>query len=107
MLETIMPILIYGGCAIVAILLLVFIGKVMYKKAPPNIAMVITGPRGARTIIGQGALVIPIIQRVDYMSLENIQSDFTSRDEIPTKDAINIMVDAVANVAIAKDPEML
>ena len=79
----------------------------MYKKAPPNVAMVITGPRGARTIIGQGAFVIPILQRVDYMSLENIQSDFTSRDEIPTKDAINIMVDAVANVAISKDPELL
>lgn len=41
------------------------------------------------------------------MSLENIQSDFTSRDEIPTKDAINIMVDAVANVAISKEPELL
>ena len=79
----------------------------MYKKAPPNVAMVITGPRGSRTIIGQGAFVIPILQRVDYMSLENIQSDFTSRDEIPTKDAINIMVDAVANVAISKDPELL
>lgn len=79
----------------------------MYKKAPPNVAMVITGPRGARTIIGQGAFVIPVLQRVDYMSLENIQSDFTSRDEIPTKDAINIMVDAVANVAISKDPDLL
>ena len=101
MLEMILPYATAGVGILVAIILLIFIGKVMYKKAPPNVAMVITGPRGARTIIGQGALVIPIIQRVDYMSLENIQSDFTSRDEIPTKDAINIMVDAVANVSIA------
>ena len=107
MLESIMSAAVFVGCFIAAVLLIVFIGKVMYKKAPPNIAMVITGPRGSRTIIGQGALVIPIIQRVDYMSLENIQSDFTSRDEIPTKDAINIMVDAVANVAISKEPELL
>jgi len=107
MLESIMSAAVFVGCFIAAVLLVVFIGKVMYKKAPPNIAMVITGPRGSRTIIGQGALVIPIIQRVDYMSLENIQSDFTSRDEIPTKDAINIMVDAVANVAISKEPELL
>ena len=99
MLEMILPYATAGVGTLVAIILLIFIGKVMYKKAPPNVAMVITGPRGARTIIGQGALVIPIIQRVDYMSLENIQSDFTSRDEIPTKDAINIMVDAVANVS--------
>ena len=87
MLEMILPYATAGVGILVAIILLIFIGKVMYKKAPPNVAMVITGPRGARTIIGQGALVIPIIQRVDYMSLENIQSDFTSRDEIPTKDA--------------------
>lgn len=69
--------------------------------------MVITGPRGCRTAIGKGCFVIPIIQRVDYLSLENIQSDFTSRDEIPTSDAINILVDAVANVSISQDPERL
>lgn len=86
---------------------LLFISTVCYKKAPPNTAMVITGPSGARTIIGKGCIVIPVIQRVDYMSLENIQSDFTSRDEIPTKDAINILVDAVANVSVSQDPELL
>lgn len=92
--------------AIVA-LAIVFVGKVMYKKAPPNTAIVITGPTGCRTAIGKGCFVIPVIQRVDYMSLENIQSDFTSRDEIPTKDAINILVDAVANVSISQNPERL
>ncbi len=107
MLENIKAIMWPAICVFAVLFVIIFIAKVMYKKAPPNVAMVITGPRGARTIIGQGALVIPILQRVDYMSLENIQSDFTSRDEIPTKDAINIMVDAVANVAISKDTELL
>lgn len=92
---------------ILAIIAITFVGKVMYKKAPPNVAMVITGPRGNRVAIGRGCFVIPIIQRVDYMSLENIQSDFTSRDEIPTQDAINILVDAVANVSISQQPERL
>ena len=94
---------------ILAIVIAVIVGisKTMYKKAPPNTAMVITGPRGCRTAIGKGCFVIPIIQRVDYLSLENIQSDFTSRDEIPTSDAINILVDAVANVSISQDSEKL
>lgn len=92
---------------VAAVVVLTFVGKVMYKKAPPNVAMVITGPTGCKTAIGKGRFVIPIIQRVDYMSLENIQSDFTSRDEIPTKDAINIMVDAVANVSISQDEERM
>lgn len=92
---------------VVVIIAIVVLGTIMYKKAPPNVAMVITGPRGSKTVVGQGAFVIPIVQRVDYMSLENIQADFTSRAEIPTKDAIDIFVDAIANVSIAKDPELM
>ena len=38
------------------------------------------------------------------MTLENIQVDFTSRQEIPTKDAIHVLVDAVANMSISIDP---
>ena len=92
---------------LILVLLGFFVGKVMYKKAPPNVAMIVTGPGGTKTVSGKGCLVIPILQRVDYLSLENIQSDFTSRDEIPTKDAINVMVDAVANVSVSKDPEIM
>ena len=99
-----MTLAIIAGVAVIIILL---ISTCCYKKAPPNTAMVITGPSGAKTIIGKGCIVIPVVQRVDYMSLENIQSDFTSRDEIPTKDAINILVDAVANVSVSQDPELL
>ena len=107
MLSNLVPIIIPVVILILAVLGVIVVGNTMYKKAPPNVAMVITGPTGSRTIIGKGAFVIPILQRVDYMSLENIQADFTSRDEIPTRDAINILVDAVANVAISTDPELL
>lgn len=93
--------------AIFVIAAIVIVSKTMYKKAPPNTAMVVTGPRGSQTIIGKGCFVIPILQRVDYLSLANMQSDFTSKDEIPTKDAINILVDAVANFSISTDPEIL
>lgn len=92
---------------VIAVVAIIFVLKVMYKTAPPNVAMVVTGLTKSRTIIGKGAFVIPIIQSVDYMTLQNIQADFTSRDEIPTKDAINVLVDAVANVAISQDPELL
>lgn len=99
-----MPIVI---AAVAVVLLIIFILTACYKKCPPNKAMVITGPTGTSTVIGKAKIVIPVIQRVDYMSLENIQVDFTSRDEIPTKDAINIMVDAVANMSIDQEPEVL
>lgn len=89
------------------IIILLLLANLFYKKAPPNVAMVVTGPAGTKTVVGKASIVIPIIQRVDYMSLENIQVDFTSKDEIPTRDAINILVDAVANISISKDPDLM
>lgn len=100
--------LLFPVIAVIAVIVLIVLAlKVCYKPAPPNIAMVVTGPTKCRTVIGKGAFIIPVIQRVDYMPLKNVQADFTSRDEIPTKDAINVLVDAVANVAISQEPELL
>lgn len=106
-LATLMPIISIVGIVLVALLLVIILFKLCYKACPPNKAMVVTGPTGSSTVIGKAKLIIPIIQRVNYMSLENIQVDFTSRDEIPTKDAINVLVDAVANMAIDQDPDVL
>ena len=106
-LATLMPIISVVGIVLVALLFVIILFKFCYTTCPPNKAMVITGPTGSSTVIGKAKLIIPIIQRVDYMSLENIQVDFTSRDEIPTKDAINVLVDAVANMAIDQDPDIL
>ena len=103
-LGAIAPVLSFLAIIAVIAIALVIIGKVLYKPAPPNKAIIVTSPWGSKTVTGKGTWVIPILQRTDELSLENIQSDFTSRSEIPTKDAINIMVDAVANVAISQDP---
>ena len=103
-LSSILPILVIVVGVAVGIGALI---SIMYKKAPPSQAMVITGPFGNKTVIGKGVFIIPFIQQVNRLSLANIQVDFTSRDEIPAQDAINIKVDAVANVAISQDPELL
>ncbi len=105
--EMMVKILIIAAIVVVGFALFMLAAKAMYKKASPNVAMIVTGPAGCKTVIGKGCFVIPILQRVDYLSLENIQSDFTSRDEIPTRDAINIVVDAVANVAVSQDPKLM
>lgn len=105
--SMLIPFLIGALCVVGVILVAGLLFKSCYRKCPPNKAMVITGPTGTSTVIGKAKFIIPFVQRVDYMSLENIQVDFTSRDEIPTRDAINVLVDAVANMAIDQDPEVL
>ena len=98
--NSLIPILIGCGIGIVAIGILVILIKSCWKVAGTNEVLIVSGLGKVKTKTGGGLFVIPIVQKVQRMTLENIQVDFTSRAEIPTKDAINITVDAVANMAI-------
>ena len=92
------------GIVIAAIIVLCIVIKGCWKVAGTNEVLIVSGLGKSKTKTGGGIFVIPIVQKVQRMTLENIQVDFTSRNEIPTKDAIHVLVDAVANMAISKDP---
>ena len=96
-----LPILI----ALVAALFIVLIIKGCWKVAGTNEVIIVSGLGKVKKKTGGGIFVLPIVQKVQRMTLENIQVDFTSRNEIPTKDAIHVLVDAVANMAISVNPE--
>ncbi len=89
----------------VALVLVLFFCS--YRKVPKNRIGIRVGPFGNKTVTGKAIFVIPFLQRIDYMTLENIQVDFVSKDSIPTQDAINIKVDAVANIAISQEAEIM
>ena len=93
------------GIAVVAIVALIVLVKCCWKVAGTNEVFVISGFGRVKYKSGCGTFILPLIHKVKVMTLENIQVDFTSRKEIPTKDAIHVLVDAVANMAISKDPE--
>ena len=98
--SSLIPILTVVGIVLGAILLVIIAIKCCWKVAGTNEVLIVSGLGKVKTKTGGGLFVIPAIQKVQRMTLENIQVDFTSREEIPTKDAINITVDAVANMAI-------
>ncbi|MCL1805085.1 MAG: SPFH domain-containing protein [Clostridiales bacterium] len=61
------------GVLIVVILVLIMLAVTgMWRKVPQDKAMVITGLR-KRVISGGGGLVIPLFERTDLISLENMQ----------------------------------
>ena len=99
------PVASIAALAIVVIIFLIILIKSCWKVAGTNEVLIISGMGKVKRKTGGGTFVIPLLQRVQRMTLENIQVDFTSRNEIPTKDAIHVLVDAVANMAISKDPE--
>ena len=102
--EFLIPILTTAGLILAALLLFVLIFKAFWKVAGTNEVLIVSGLGKVKTRTGGGIFVLPILQKTQRMTLENIQVDFTSRQEIPTKDAIHVLVDAVANMSISTDP---
>lgn len=98
------PTLITAGVVAAAIILVIILVKSCWKVAGTNEVLIVSGLGKVKTKSGGGIFVIPLVQKTQKMTLENIQVDFTSRNEIPTKDAIHVLVDAVANMAISQDP---
>ena len=103
--SSLITILTIAGIVLGIILLAIIMVKCCWKIAGTNEVLIVSGLGKVKTKTGGGLFVIPVVQKTQRMTLENIQVDFTSRSEIPTKDAINILVDAVANMSISQDPE--
>lgn len=101
----IIPAITIFGIVLAAILLIVVVFKSFWKVAGTNEVLIASGLGKVKTKTGGGMFVIPIVQKVQRMTLENIQVDFTSKNEIPTQDAVHVLVDAVANMAISQDPD--
>ena len=94
---------------IVGIIILFFVGFVFlsYIKCPPDMAYLISGlKKEPKVIIGKATIRIPFFERVDKLTLELIQIDVRASG-VPTADFINVNVDAVANVRIPKNSELI
>ena len=98
------PTIITAGTVLAAIIFVIILIKSCWKVAGTNEVLIISGLGKVKTKSGGGIFVIPLVQKTQKMTLENIQVDFTSKNEIPTKDAIHVLVDAVANMSISQDP---
>jgi len=91
---------------VVAILFIIFIAT-SYIKCPPDMVYLISGLRKeARVITGKATIRIPFLERVDKIPLKLIQIDVRA-NKVPTNDFINVDVDAVANVRISTEPELI
>ena len=78
----------------------------MYRKIPQDKALVVTGFRGRRVITGGGGIVVPLLERTDIMSLENMQIDIRIEGAL-TSQGVGIIADGVAVVKIKSDRESI
>lgn len=99
--EILVPIAI----VLIALIVIIIIG---YVKAPPDEAYLISGLRKEpKVIIGKSGIRIPLLQRLDKLSLSLITCDVKTTSAVPTVEFINIQVDGIANVKVSSDPESI
>lgn len=102
-----MPIVfIVCGIALVVILLICLFAT-SYIKARPDEAVRVSGLGKPKYLVGRAGFKLPFFQRKDRISLKAFQVDIKTKEAIPTNEFININVDAVANLKISSNPELL
>ena len=99
--------LLFIGIIGIVVLLVIILFAASYIKCPPDMVYMISGlKRKPRIVIGKATLRIPFLERVDKLTLELIQIDVKAHN-VPTSDFINVDVDAVANVRIPNNEELI
>lgn len=87
------------------VLFIIILFVTSYIKAAPDEVIIISGFRQLRTIIGHADFKIPFLERADVLSLKLIPIDVKTQNAVPTKDYINVTVDAVVNAKISDQPD--
>ena len=91
---------------IVGVILLVIIGFLtMWKKVPQDKAMVITGLR-KRVISGGGGFVVPLLERADCISLENIKVEVQVKEALSML-GVEISASGVAVIKVKNNKECI
>ncbi|MBQ1275409.1 MAG: flotillin family protein [Cellulosilyticum sp.] len=86
---------------IIGVILIVAIILSMWKKIPQDKAAVITGLK-KRVITGGGGIVIPLLERIDTISLESMKLDVRTNGAM-TSQGVPINTDGVAVIKVRND----
>lgn len=96
----------YYAAIIVAVLILLTLSvATMWKKVSQDKALVVTGLK-KRVISGGGGFVIPLLERADKISLENMKISVETRGAL-TEQGVDIKADGVAVIKVKSDKESI
>ena len=94
------------GIIIIGIIIVLSAIFSTWKKGPADKAAIITGLGKAKVITGGGIMVLPVLQRIDYITLENISFDVNMQGTL-TSDAVPIEANGTVVVKIKNDEAMI
>src|SRR5260370_32313248 len=94
--------MVFGGMALVIVILMSWIAS-LYRKAAPNEALVVYGIRGPRIIIGRGTVIFPVMENFRVLSLELMSFDVAPQQDLYTNQGVAVTVEAVAQIKVKSD----
>lgn len=90
----------------IVVIILILILTICRRVAPPDVAYIISGLR-KRVVIGKATVKLPILERLDKLSLRVMSVDVKTGDFVPTFDYMNVKVDGIVKVQIPNDADMI
>lgn len=100
-----MDAIVIAGAILAAIVVVMFLVTTMWKRVPQDKALVVTGLK-KRVISGGGGFVIPLLERSDKISLENMKIEIRT-DGARTEQGVDIRADGVAVIKVKSDKESI
>lgn len=100
-----MPVYLIAGIIVGVLILLILSLFSLWKRVPQDKALVVTGLK-KKVITGGGGFVIPLLERTDRISLENMQIEIRI-DGALTGQGVGITADGVAVVKVKSDTESI
>ena len=99
MLDALLP---YIGWIVLAAVVIIIL-LMLWKKAPQDKAIVVTGLK-RRVISGSGGIVIPYLEQTSRISLENIKVEVKTHESLDSN-VVPIDTDGVAIIKVNWDPK--
>src|SRR3982751_4544166 len=94
---------------VLAVILLVLLRVLagLYRRVGPNQALIVYGIGSPKIVEGGGAIVWPMIQSGDELSLELMSFDVAPQQDLYTQQGVAVKVEAVAQIKFKSDSESI
>ncbi len=105
--ETLMPILTYGGFILLGIFALAFMFSAFYKKVPQGYALIVNDMSSKPKVHFTGGMVLPVIHKMEVMkiSLITLEIDRRANDGLICKDNLRADITVAFYLRVNETPE--
>jgi len=87
----------------IVLLILMRILAGLYRRVGPNQALIVYGLGAPKVVKGGGAIVWPMVQNGDELSLELMSFDVAPQQDLYTQQGVAVTVEAVAQIKVKSD----